>query len=315
MREDFSAQARFVYFGAVGLVDFNYAEMAQVAAELDELGIPNRLRVFPGAHEWAPPEVQLEALEWLELRAMQAGTRPADPEFVERQFAKGASRARALEEAGELFQAYSEYRHLIRDFEGLADVSSLAAKAEELEKTDAIERGRRRRQEEIERQQALVDRLTQQLQVLDLPPSQRPLGASAELRGEIKKLQETVNRAADKSDVLVEERALRGILALAYQAGEAWLEGWGGRKQPARARPFLALVTEMRPGSQMAFVLLARAEAGAGDEKKALRALRQAVNNGFRSAALLENAEEFASLRQRKEFQELLARIRQNSEN
>ncbi len=67
----------FVYFASVGDLDFNYAEMLQLTIKLDELGVPNRVRVFEGPHKWPPAEGWMEGVECLELMAMRRGLRDA----------------------------------------------------------------------------------------------------------------------------------------------------------------------------------------------------------------------------------------------
>jgi dienelactone hydrolase len=57
------------WFGIVGLHDFNFAEMQELARKFSVLGNPWRFEVFSGRHSWPPPDLCLQALEWLELQA------------------------------------------------------------------------------------------------------------------------------------------------------------------------------------------------------------------------------------------------------
>lgn len=103
-----SKEARFSYFAAVGELDFNHAEVLNLAEELESYGTPVRLRVFSGTHNYAPAEMQMEAVEWFELRAMVEGRRAKDDAFILEQFARARERAERLEGTGDRYAAWRE---------------------------------------------------------------------------------------------------------------------------------------------------------------------------------------------------------------
>lgn len=121
----------FSVFASVGVFDFNYPELVQLQQQLDARGVPNRLRRFPGRHEWAPPEIWMEATEWMELMAMKQGRREKDADFIAHELERETGRAKAFENAGDLFSAYQEYRQTAQDFAGLADTAAIARRAAE----------------------------------------------------------------------------------------------------------------------------------------------------------------------------------------
>ena len=65
-----------LYFFAVGDQDFNWPEVMTVRREREDQGLPYRVRVFPGTHQWAPAPVMEDAVQWLILKAMQNGSLP-----------------------------------------------------------------------------------------------------------------------------------------------------------------------------------------------------------------------------------------------
>ena len=69
---------KFAYFAAVGNADFNYAKFVQLRPKLDGAGARYRILIFEGTHGWAPAEVWVEALNWMDLQAMVTGTMPRD---------------------------------------------------------------------------------------------------------------------------------------------------------------------------------------------------------------------------------------------
>jgi predicted esterase len=73
----------FAVFGIVGTRDFNYYEMRELDATLEKLGATHRLEVWEGEHDWPPPELAGEALEWMDLVAMKKGLLPRDEAMIE----------------------------------------------------------------------------------------------------------------------------------------------------------------------------------------------------------------------------------------
>ncbi|MFQ5696487.1 MAG: hypothetical protein ACE5HB_10900, partial [Terriglobia bacterium] len=291
----------FSYFSAIGDLDFNYPELVQLAARLDKLGVTNRLRRFHGPHQWAPAEVWVEAIEWMELLAMKGGTRTGDEEFIARQVSAALEKTRALEDAGELYAASYEYRKLVQAFQGLADVSLFARKAAELEATEAVRAARKREQEEISRQEKLTADFFAHLVALKTEPAARPTTLSL-LESKLRELRDEVNSAEEPEQAIVPRRTLRKVFALAYESGQMSLR----RNNPALAAAYFEVATIVFSQGPMAFFQLARARAQAGDQSGALAALKQAVEKGFKNAALLRESEEFAALRDGEDFRALL---------
>lgn len=99
------SQDKLLYFFAVGDHDFNWPEVMKIRREREEHDQPYRVRVFSGSHQWAPPDVLEDAVEWLVLKAMQSGGLAPDQSFIERRFqaileqvAKGERRKDSLED-------------------------------------------------------------------------------------------------------------------------------------------------------------------------------------------------------------------------
>ncbi len=65
----------FPVFESAGTEDFNYLEMRQIDRDLKT---PHRLAIFEGGHMWLPPDLATEAVEWMELQAMETGRKARD---------------------------------------------------------------------------------------------------------------------------------------------------------------------------------------------------------------------------------------------
>jgi predicted esterase len=55
------------YFFAVGNEDFNWPEVINIRREREALGLPYRVRVYPGKHQWAPGAVMEEAVQYMNV--------------------------------------------------------------------------------------------------------------------------------------------------------------------------------------------------------------------------------------------------------
>ena len=67
------ASDTLLYFFAVGDQDFNWPEVMKIRREREDHGLPYRVSVFSGTHQWAPAAVMEDAIQWLVLKSIQAG--------------------------------------------------------------------------------------------------------------------------------------------------------------------------------------------------------------------------------------------------
>ena len=143
----------FLVFGTVGLDDFNYIELRQLDRELRS---PHRVIFFDGGHTLPPDEVALEAIEWMELRAMATGARPRDEDLVTRLWSK---RMQAVETAGETAAAVPLLLAMAAEFNGVRDVAGVTARATELSKREPIKRALNQQRDDDEAEARLIERI------------------------------------------------------------------------------------------------------------------------------------------------------------
>ena len=123
---------RFPVVATAGTDDFNYLELRTLDRQLAS---PHRLIVFDGGHTLPPDDVALEAIEWLELHAMQTGRRAKDPALVEALFEK---RRRSLAAIGDAAESWRLTQALVTDFRGLRDVAADETRAAALAADPAV---------------------------------------------------------------------------------------------------------------------------------------------------------------------------------
>jgi predicted esterase len=293
----------FAFFGTVGERDFNYYEMMDLDEQMTALGLPHRIELFPGTHEWMPEDLAIEALGWMELQAMRKGLRSKDPALIAAMWSADLARARALEPS-DLVEAHRLYAGMAADYAGLAKPEALAEvekKTTEIAALEPFRKERKARQERNQRDKDYVARAPRALAGLDLSQ------ALTDLRiHELKKQADS----ADHQESMAARRLLNTVLV---QTSFYLPEMYKSQGQHERAIFVLAIAAEIRPESPEIWYELAAANARKGSKKKALENLRKAVEKGWGDLPRLEGEAAFAPLRQDKGYQELVAEIRKKA--
>ncbi len=293
-------EMKFAYFAAVGNADFNYTEFVQLRPKLDEAGARYRIRVFDGPHGWAPPEVWLEALQWMDLQAMSSGAMRRDAARIQESFNREMEAARVLEARKEMLAALRDYQSIVRDFGSLGvDVSVARSRAAALKSDKLVQAAEKQEKAEAAEQGRLVAEASAPMQAI----ASNNLGL-LEFAALKRKFADLKRQAAGGSDrhSLVLRRVLGGLVVAAYESGQRALE----EKNTAAALQYFDLAGAGSADGGWAHYLRARAYAAASDKKNMLAELRQAAAAGFHSIAAL-NAQEFDSYREQPEFQAVLA--------
>ena len=289
---------KFAYFVAVGDADFNYAEFVRLRRELDTADARYRIRAFAGSHGWAPAEVWMEALNWMDLQAMASGHLPRDDARIKETLDATLARARAFEATNDWLAAFREYQSAVRDFSGLADVGAAKEKLAELQKSKAVKAAEKQEATEVEGQRRLVGPSSAQIQKLST--GELDAGAFAKLLTTISDLKTKTERAVPKNLVL--RRALAELVVQAYESGQICLE----RKDynTALACFHLAEAGSSKPG--FAHYQRARAYALSSRKKDMLAELRLAMSGGYHESSALA-VEEFEPYRGDADFQGVAA--------
>ena len=302
---------QFVFFGTAGNLDFNYTELVELDKKLNDVQVPHRIRVFAGTHQYATPEIWDEAFAWLELQAMRRGLRPRDQSFIAQQQKAGLERAAQFEAHGDLLQALREYRGLVADFEGLADTSAAAVKLAEFQSRKDVKDALKADRSAIERQRHdFQDAFTSLALVRTEPENAATALAKTGAQLSILRAEVRKNKDENAPQVIPVRRTLLQILSQAIEMGQQAIRD----REYALAITYFDLVIQYARAAPLAHFEKARALALAGRSKEVLPALRKAVEAGFDEPAALESAAEFAALRDKPEFREIVESARQKRE-
>lgn len=195
----------FAVFGTAGTEDFNYSEMRQLDRDLKS---PHRVAIFDGGHTLPPEPVAMDALEWMELRAMATGLRPRDDAWLARVYDR---RQQAASAVGESAAAVHLLQALAADFEGLRDVTAVRARATALAKLKPVKDalGRERRDDEAE------ERLLLQIATLEagLRDDTRAADSLAQLQDQLARLWKQATAKTDSPEARRARRILRVLVS------------------------------------------------------------------------------------------------------
>ncbi len=296
----------FLYFLAVGDQDFNWQEVITIRRERENMGSPYRVRVFPGEHQWAPAAVIEDAVEWIRLKAMQAGTQAREAAFIDRFFGRMQMEASDAEQRGDAIAQLSAYRSLVSDFTGLKDVSAYETKLAALKRSATLKDALKREQEAISAQQSLTSDISAKLGGLaDAGADERLTRRAAVFDGMVHlKSQAEHSKSEDKRLVFL--RAFNDLSAQGIEAGQAEFE----QKHFDRAETYFQLMAEISREEPWPALLLAEARTAMGNKKQAIKDLREAIHRGLKNADYIEQDRNLQGLRSEAEFRKILAELR-----
>ena len=295
-----STALTFAYFAAVGNADFNFAEFLELRRELEESKSQYRIRVFEGQHGWAPPDVWLEALDWMDTLAMRANFLERDPARILQSYEAATQRASQQLSGGDVLGASRDYQSAVREFKGLTDVSAAEKMVTELSRDKRVKSAEKDEVSAVADQLRLMSGPSVQMQALaegNMSPDEFMV-----LRGDMGNLQRQIGSSHGKGDaqVLVRRRALSGLVIEAFEAGQSSMD----QKKYDVALHFFDLVVAGSQNQGWGHYHRARAYAAMADKKHSLAELKSASEAGFRDPSGL-TAPEFAALQKESEFQEL----------
>lgn len=303
-----SRDTPFPLFGTVGIEDFNFPEMKQLARALDSFAIANRVAVFEGSHSWAPSAVCAEAIEWMELQAMKSSRREKDERLIEALLGKNVERAQSYDASKKFYEAFVSYEALARNFKGLKDVAEFERRASELKEMKEVKLALK---QELEMEKAQSRRMNELLALKSsMNNSETGRLAFGDLKNSIASLKKTIGEKESSPESLVARRALNHFFAFLSEESDMLKS----RKQYAEAAEDLSLIAIIAPNNPRVHYDLACAYSLNKDKSRALEALKKSVEKGFKDSATLESDKELDPLREEADYKRLVEDLKKRSE-
>jgi predicted esterase len=294
------ANDHFAYYVAIGDTDFNLPEIVALRKKKEEAGAPCKVKIYPGPHQWAPTEIAQDAIEWMELKAMQSGTERVDPAFARRLFEQTQAEATEAEQRGDGLTEYYALRSLVQDFQGLQDTTLSATKLAQVKGSKALKSAHHKLDGEIQEQSNLTNQVSSELAQLGVVDA----SAQAGLGQHISSVMSDLRRRAGSNggDHRVYSRAFMQLWIQGLEAGQ---DAFRENNLPT-AIAYFQLMAEASPDQAWPLVLLAEAHVRSGNKKAALKAIEQAVRRGLKRQQTLTQDPELQPLASDPEFQRIV---------
>jgi dienelactone hydrolase len=306
-----SEKDRFAYFAFVGDKDFNWPEIMELGRKKESWGAAYRLRVFPGEHQWAPPAIFEEAIAWIQLKAMQAGSAPPDSAFIDQLFAKTQQEAEDAAQRKDTLAQFQACRSLTSDFTGLKAVGQYQAKLTALKSSPEMKQALKKEQEAIDQQHSLTQEISSQIsQVGEADFDTQPALRTNIVDG-MTGLKNKADHAKNEGTRLVLLRAFNDLWAQGIEAGQAELEN----KRFGKAEYYFQLMSSISPNEAWPVLLLAETSAVRGDKKRALKDLHEAIKRGLKNPDAINKDTNLETLRSEPEFQQIVAELKAKRES
>ncbi|PKP32876.1 MAG: hypothetical protein CVU00_11230 [Bacteroidetes bacterium HGW-Bacteroidetes-17] len=291
-----TSESAFVYYGLVGNADMNYLEMLEMEGYFKKIGMISQIQTFNAGHIWPSQELLNDAVEWLELQAMNKKIIEPDTAFINNQFQKCTSVGRQLFNESKLTETVKIYNYIIDDFTSYFDVSGFQQEIEKIEQTKAYlkeqsEWGKFRNEENrlIDSYQTAISQIRFEGNLAD---------SNLIWWGNQISYLHRLEKNKNENKRLMASRLISSLTNSFVQNGSDFLS----IKQYKEAALQFKLWTIISPENRGAHYNLARAYALSGQKRNAIESLEMAVKLGFQRLELLKEDSAFDSIREEKKF-------------
>jgi dienelactone hydrolase len=293
----------FSYVGMVGNTDMNYREMQDLQGELTGLGIPHKLIVFDGTHEWPPSGAIVEAFDWLELQAMKKGFIPVNDSLITGLFNKTMRQAHKDESSGKEYEALQIYQAMVPDFDGLREVTAIKDKITRLNAMKSVQKAIKENDDlaEKERRQQILC-----WNAIDNNINNRLDSASVEWwKNELRYI-DILTRSSDSAKAWMGQRLRQIILYSCSKQASDNAKSF----QYQKAINAYRIISMTVPSEVYPFFELAKEYAITNRPDQALENLQKAVDNGLSDSHKMTDNPVFNNLRNDKRYQKILQQMK-----
>ncbi len=290
------------YFFAVGDQDFNWPEVINIRREREEQGSPYRVHVYSGRHQWAPASVMEEAMQYMNLKAMQAGNFAADEAFIDRLMDKTRKEAADAESRKDPIAELAAYRALVSDFGGLGDVKDATQRLTALQQSPVLKAALKSEREQMSEQLKLEQEISQKIASVADNSVADITALRLEVRQQMGALNDQAQHSKNEQKRLISGRAFNGVFVSAMEDGQQQLAA----RHFGKAEAYFDLMGQVSD-DPWPVLLLADTHAATGNRKLAIKDLQEAVRRGLKDRAVIESDPQLQGLKSEPEFQKLVA--------
>jgi len=294
------------YFFAVGDEDFNWPEVINIRREREERGLPYRVRVFHGKHQWAPAAEFENALEYMNTKAMQAGHLKLDSAFIDHALNELKTEASNAEALSDAIAQLNAYRALVSDLSS-RDVKDANSKLAALQQSPALKTALKNEREQMSEQPRLEQEIAPKIESLANNSVQDANALRIEIRQQMGGLYDQAKHSKNETKRLISSRAFSGIFVRAIEDGQQELDS----RHFEKAETYFDMMRQVTD-DPWPVLLLADTHAASGNRKLAIKDLQEAVRRGLKDSTVIESDTRLQILKGDPEFEKLLAGLKPN---
>lgn len=293
-------RTKFDFISIVGLNDFNYQEIKTLDKALTDNDFVCQSLNFNGGHEWPDSTSLSKAVAWLDLMAMKQKKIPVNDNLVREYTTYYADTINKSIISGENYQAYLLYNILIKDLDGLYDISDYKKSYQALLQNPQIEINKNMmdvlKKEELDKQEQLLGWFK--------------TAAFSSIKKEINLIQK---QEASGNDVkLHQAKRLLGFMGmLSFLYTESSLNSQNKEKYDE----YMAIYEILEPKNPDIQFFKACQSAMENQTDKALEYLQKAIVLGFYDVNRMQTIGYFQELRAKPEFDILVQKAHNNFKN
>lgn len=303
-----STKERFVYFAFIGNKDFNWPEIMELRRVKEDSSSGYRLKAFAGGHQWAPASIFNEALDWIQVKAMQSGTVSPDGSLIDRVLAYTEKEASDAHDSHDAIAEFDAYRSLVSDFKGLKDISEFQRRLDAFKNSSEFKQGLKKQQSVIDQQRVLTQDLLSDISKIADADSDSRISLRNAITDGMSSLKRRGDHAKTEDERLIFIRAFDEVWVQGIEAGQAELER---SRHFANAELYFQLMASVTPEEPWPYLLLAETAVARGDKKQANKELREAVKRGLKNPDTLNEDVNLQGLLGDAEFQQLVAELKE----
>jgi len=287
----------YTFFGIAGDADFNYSEMKKYDL-LDLAGrrLKHALITFEGKHEWPRVTAMEEAFFWLELNNMRKDPSAKNDSLVQHNLSNESESLYGLVKDNQKYAAYELCRKTINYYEGLGDLSLFFEQYKKLQNDPAVDKQLKQNEADWTREEKLKEEYMNNLQQKDFAWWQKDVAA----------INKQIKSGKDKNEALIKKRLLSYLSLVCYMQTSGALK----QNDLRAAAYFDNLYVLVDPTNAEAHYFMAEISAKQGNTAAALKALDEAVKNGFKEKGRMQNDSAFTGIRNEAEFAKIVEKIK-----
>jgi len=299
-----------VYYGTVGIADFNYKEMVLLDKQLEQAGILHRIHFFEGTHNWPPSDVCASALEWMEIMRMKQNVIPKDQNKIDDIYSRQTQRTKKIKEEGKIYLAVLSYKSQVSLFSGLKDVSEIKERSTHLEQSEAYKQFLQSETKRNQRESNIIRTCGSIFNNIEKSPEDYKDLEKLFAQMSLYFLLNESRKEDSLEDKSMAVRLLHLIVSRAAQTGNQHLKNNHPLKAVILYEIAVKASEENKDMHKYILFDLAQAYALNRDEKSALKYLDLAVKNGFSNLPAVQKSPYFEGMRESQLYKDLIEKMK-----